>query len=199
MSAPGQKRTWQQRGGMSAFLPTADMVRRNRDVCFVPFPDQVHCSKKMLFDHVIRLSQKRGRHSAGKTISRSSAKKRRDPLYRERERIAVRERRRRLRAARRRQASGHRTAATRKSGIKLLERESRCEWRQRRYSGQGMGVELSSVVLTPVRQADYWRVKIAWSKTIPRYFGKFHSQTEAEKWIKEHHWLTEQRQGPDVA
>jgi hypothetical protein len=46
----------------------------------------------MLFGHVIGLSQKRGWHSAGKTISRSSAKKRRDPLYRERERIAVRER-----------------------------------------------------------------------------------------------------------
>jgi hypothetical protein len=68
-----------------------------------------------------------------------------------------------------------------------------------RYSGQGMGVELNSVVLTPVRQADYWRVKITWSKTIPRYFGKFHSQTESEKWIEEHHWLTEQRQEPDVA
>jgi hypothetical protein len=146
--------------------------------------------QKKLFDHVIGLSQKRGWHSAGKTISRSSAKKRCDPLYRDRERIAVRERMHRLRAARRRQASGHRTAAVRKSGIKLLERESRCGW---------MGAELSSVVLTSVRQADYWRVKIAWSKTIPRYFGKFHSQTEAEKWIEEHHWLTEQRQEPDVA
>ena len=90
--------------------------------------------------------------------------------------------------------------AARKSGIKLLERESRL-WVEAtaHYSGQGMGVELSSVVLTPVRQADYWRVKIAWSKTIPRSFGKFHSQTEAEKWIEEHHWLTEQRQEPDVA
>ena len=46
----------------------------------------------MLFGHVIGLSQKRGWHSAGKQSSRSSAKKRRDPLYRERERIAVRER-----------------------------------------------------------------------------------------------------------
>jgi len=47
--------------------------------------------QKKLFDHVIGLSQKRGWHSAGKTISRSSAKKRCDPLYRDRERIAVRE------------------------------------------------------------------------------------------------------------
>ena len=31
--------------------------------------------QKKLFDHVIGLSQKRGWHSAGKTISRSSAKK----------------------------------------------------------------------------------------------------------------------------
>jgi hypothetical protein len=26
----------------------------------------------------------------------------------------------------------------------------------------------------------------------PRYFGKFNSQVEAERWIKAHHWLTEQ-------
>jgi hypothetical protein len=53
---------------------------------------------------------------------------------------------------------------------------------------------LSSVVLSPVRQAGYWRVKIAWPNHTPRYFGKFNSQAEAEKWIEEHRWLIEQRQ-----
>jgi hypothetical protein len=27
----------------------------------------------------------------------------------------------------------------------------------------------------------------------PRFFGKFDSQAQAEKWIAEHQWLTEQR------
>jgi hypothetical protein len=49
-----------------------------------------------------------------------------------------------------------------------------------------------TVVLTPDRQRDHWRVKMTWSSRIPRYFGSFNSQAEAEKWIKEHHWLTEQ-------
>jgi len=30
------------------------------------------------------------------------------------------------------------------------------------------------------------------------FFGKFLSQAEAEKWIEQHRWLTEQRQKPDV-
>jgi hypothetical protein len=31
------------------------------------------------------------------------------------------------------------------------------------------------------------------------HFGKFDSQAEAEKWIAEHHWLTEQSKGaPDA-
>jgi hypothetical protein len=57
---------------------------------------------------------------------------------------------------------------------------------------------MSSVVLTPVAEAGYWRVKLAWPKRTPHYFGKFQSRTEAERWIAEHHWLTEQRQEPDV-
>jgi len=40
-------------------------------------------------------------------------------------------------------------------------------------------------------QSDYWRVQMAWPDSNPRYFGKFHSQTEAEKWIAKHQWLTE--------
>jgi hypothetical protein len=40
-------------------------------------------------------------------------------------------------------------------------------------------------------------VEIAWPNKTPRYFGKFHSQAEAEKWIANHHWLTERDQEPD--
>lgn len=58
---------------------------------------------------------------------------------------------------------------------------------------------MSSVVLTPVTQAGYWRVKIAWPNKTPHYFGRFQSQAEAERWIAEHHWLIEQRQEPDAA
>jgi len=49
-----------------------------------------------------------------------------------------------------------------------------------------------AVVLTPFSQSGYWRVEIAWPDMTPRYFGKFQSQAEAEKWIEEHRWLSEQ-------
>jgi hypothetical protein len=56
-----------------------------------------------------------------------------------------------------------------------------------------------SVVLTPVVSArGKWRVKIAWPDATPRYFGKFNSQAEAERWIAEHQWLIEQRQEPGL-
>ena len=55
------------------------------------------------------------------------------------------------------------------------------------------GISMSSVVLTSVAEAGYWRVKIAWPHKTPHYFGKFQSQAEAELWIAEHHWLTKQR------
>jgi hypothetical protein len=55
---------------------------------------------------------------------------------------------------------------------------------------------VSSVVLTPVMQSGYWRVKIAWPTTTPRYFGKFKSQAEAQQWIEQHRWLTDQAQEP---
>ena len=63
----------------------------------------------------------------------------------------------------------------------------------------GGGRALSTAVLLPIRQGDDWRVKIAWPHAIPRYFGKFNSQAEAEKWIEDHRWLTTQRQKSDVA
>jgi len=56
---------------------------------------------------------------------------------------------------------------------------------------------VSSVVLTPVTQSGYWRVKIAWPNKTPHYFGKFQSREEAEKWIEKHRWLTEQAQEPE--
>jgi hypothetical protein len=56
------------------------------------------------------------------------------------------------------------------------------------------------VFLVPVRRGDHWRVQLAWN----RYFGKFASLPEAERWIAEHLWLTEQvtqrstQQQPDI-
>jgi hypothetical protein len=38
---------------------------------------------------------------------------------------------------------------------------------------------------------------MTWPDSAPRYFGKFASKAEAEKWIAEHHWLTEQRRVAD--
>jgi hypothetical protein len=48
------------------------------------------------------------------------------------------------------------------------------------------------VKLTAVQGWDHWRVKMAWPDHAPRLFGKFASKAEAEKWITEHHGLTEQ-------
>ena len=53
-------------------------------------------------------------------------------------------------------------------------------------------------MLTPVTQSGYWRVKLAWPRHTPRYFGRFDTQAEAEIWIAEHRWLTEQRHDPDA-
>jgi len=56
---------------------------------------------------------------------------------------------------------------------------------------------VNSATLKPVCQKGYWRVKMVWSDR-HHFFGKFLSQAEAEKWIEQHRWLTEQRQKPDV-
>jgi hypothetical protein len=53
-------------------------------------------------------------------------------------------------------------------------------------------------MLSPVKQADHWRVKIAWPGQVARFFGRFDTEAEAERWIEEHRWLTEQRQEPDA-
>ena len=53
------------------------------------------------------------------------------------------------------------------------------------------------VTLTAVRRLDGWRVEMTWPDHTPRYFGRFTSQAEAEKWIAEHHWLTEQSKVAD--
>jgi hypothetical protein len=57
---------------------------------------------------------------------------------------------------------------------------------------------MSTVMLTPVAEAGSWRVKIAWPNKTPHFFGKFQTKAEAEKWIERHHWMTEQRQEPDL-
>jgi hypothetical protein len=54
---------------------------------------------------------------------------------------------------------------------------------------------VNSATLKPVAQKGYWRVKMTWSDK-HHFFGKFLSQAEAEKWIEQHHWLTEQGQKP---
>jgi hypothetical protein len=66
---------------------------------------------------------------------------------------------------------------------------------------------LSSLVLTPVRQGNHWRVKMTWPnkaprffggkaprRIAPRFFGRFESQADAQRWIEEHCWLTTQPQ-----
>jgi hypothetical protein len=56
------------------------------------------------------------------------------------------------------------------------------------------------VTLSPVRRGNHWRVAMAWPNAHDqraakrRYFGKFNSQAEAEKWIEGHRWLNEQGQ-----
>jgi hypothetical protein len=60
-----------------------------------------------------------------------------------------------------------------------------------------MGAEL-----TAITHRGYWRVKIVWpradwARAAPRYFGKFQSKAEAERWIAEHPLLTKQRDEPD--
>jgi hypothetical protein len=60
------------------------------------------------------------------------------------------------------------------------------------------GIAMSSVVLKPVAEAGLWRVKIAWPNKTPHYFGKFQTKKEAEKWIEQHHWMTEQREEPNI-
>ena len=56
-----------------------------------------------------------------------------------------------------------------------------------------------SVVLTPIRQSRYWRVKIKWPDAAPRYFGKFNSRTDAEQWIDEHRWLIRRQNNIEAA
>lgn len=58
---------------------------------------------------------------------------------------------------------------------------------------------MSSVVLTPVEDLGHWRVKIAWARKTPHFFGKFQTKKEAEEWIADHHWMAEQREEPGAA
>jgi hypothetical protein len=55
---------------------------------------------------------------------------------------------------------------------------------------------MSTVLLSPIWQGDFWRVKLIWPNRTPRFFGKFGSQAEAKKWVEKHRWLTAQPQEP---
>jgi hypothetical protein len=57
--------------------------------------------------------------------------------------------------------------------------------------------ELGSILLRPIVERNHWRVEMAWPGYKSRYFGHFHSRTEAEKWIEEHRWLAKRSQEPD--
>jgi hypothetical protein len=41
-----------------------------------------------------------------------------------------------------------------------------------------------------MKGGDLWRVQIPWPNGTKRYFGKFGSEQEAERWISRHRWLT---------
>jgi hypothetical protein len=45
-------------------------------------------------------------------------------------------------------------------------------------------------VLTAVARSGYWRVKLEWPHPPPRFFGRFLTRAEAERWIADHQWLT---------
>jgi hypothetical protein len=51
---------------------------------------------------------------------------------------------------------------------------------------------VGSMVLRPIQQSGYWRVEMMWPGNSPRHFGWFVSQSDAERWIDEHRWLTTQ-------
>jgi hypothetical protein len=57
---------------------------------------------------------------------------------------------------------------------------------------------VDSATLQPVAQKGFWRVKLAWPNR-HLFFGKFLTQAEAEKWIEQHRWLTEQHQKANAA
>jgi len=58
-----------------------------------------------------------------------------------------------------------------------------------RFSVPRGGIERDMLRLTAIQQRGIWRVKLAWQNRTPRYFGKFRSQADADKWIEDHRWL----------
>jgi hypothetical protein len=53
---------------------------------------------------------------------------------------------------------------------------------------------VSSLVLTPVRRL----CGVSVAKSSPTLLGNFDSQAKAEKWVREHEWLTKQSQERDA-
>jgi hypothetical protein len=63
-------------------------------------------------------------------------------------------------------------------------------------------MDRGGVVLRPVKDRDHWRVQMTWPvgpatrlRHTSRYFGQFNSEAEAERWIAEHRWFTQQKTG----
>ena len=50
----------------------------------------------------------------------------------------------------------------------------------------------TGIVMQPVVSGGHCRVRMTWSGHASRFFGKFDSKAEAERWIAGHPWLTKQ-------
>ncbi len=57
-----------------------------------------------------------------------------------------------------------------------------------------MGSETGVVMQAVTSRGGRWRVQMIWPKRPKRYFGRFDSKAEAERWIAEHRWLAVERQ-----
>ena len=55
------------------------------------------------------------------------------------------------------------------------------------------------MTLKSLKLSNYWRVQMAWPDSNPRFFGKFNSQADAEKWIVEHRWLMQRQNDVEAA
>jgi hypothetical protein len=77
----------------------------------------------------------------------------------------------------------------------IIQSSLSLSWLQFRRAGRE--IDQLGIRLAAIRQSGHWRVEMKWPKRPSRYFGKFHSQSEAEEWIEAHCWMSAQRQEPD--
>ena len=68
------------------------------------------------------------------------------------------------------------------------------------FTGWGILASMGDggAILSIVQSGAIWRVRIAWPNCPARYFGKFNSETEAQKWIAAHASLTKSPSQPFV-